>query len=135
MYSFLRVPELLVRPPPCAPLVRHSDYDLRCFVIDMAPVWWYTLHTHTSQGDIMEKKRYQLTLDRESVEQLQYYMHELGMPSGSFSALINAALPTMVNIYASLYQKRQVGGGLNSEEFMSTIFHAMADTLDKPEAD
>ena len=83
----------------------------------------------------MEKKRYQLTLDRESVEQLQHYMRELGMPAGSFSAMINAALPTMVNIYASLYQKRQVGGGLNSEEFMSTIFHAMADTLDKPDAD
>ena len=83
----------------------------------------------------MEKKRYQLTLDRESVEQLQHYMRELGMPAGSFSAMINAALPTMVNIYASLYHKRQVGGGLNSQEFMSTIFQSMADTLDKPDAD
>lgn len=82
----------------------------------------------------MEKKRYQLTLDRESVEQLQYYMHELGMPAGSFSAMINAALPTMVNIYATMYQKRQVGGGLNSQEFMSTLFHAMAEQLEEQDS-
>jgi hypothetical protein len=79
----------------------------------------------------MEKKRYQLSLDRESVEQLQYYMRELGMPAGSFSAMINAALPTMVNVYASLYQKRQLGGGLNSQEFMSTLFHAMGEQLER----
>lgn len=82
----------------------------------------------------MEKKRYALTLDKESVEQLQYYMRELGMPSGSFSAMINAALPTMVNIYATMYQKRQVGGGLNSQEFMSTLFHAMAEQLEEQDS-
>jgi carbamate kinase len=58
----------------------------------------------------MGKKRYQLSLDKASVEQLQYYMKELGMPAGSLSAMINAALPTMVNIYAQMYQKRQIGG-------------------------
>ena len=83
----------------------------------------------------MEKKRYQLSLDRESVEQLQYYMKELGMPAGSLSAMINAALPTMVNIYAQMYQKRHIGGGLDAQEFMSTLFHAMADELQEPDTD
>lgn len=82
----------------------------------------------------MEKKRYALTLDKKSVEQLHYYMRELGMPSGSFSAMINAALPTMVNIYSTMYQKRQEGGGLNSQEFMSTLFHAMAEQLEEQDS-
>ena len=77
------------------------------------------------------KKRYMVSLDESKAEELKGLLREIGLPRGSFSAMINDALPGMTRLYRSILEKQQNGEQMSLGDVVAEAFRIGADNKEE----
>lgn len=78
-----------------------------------------------------QTKRYQLSLDEERAEELKRIIKELGLPPGTFSAIISESLPGMIKMFKAVLDKRQSGEQMTMEDVMGTTLMVLGEEMRK----
>jgi uncharacterized protein YbaP (TraB family) len=84
---------------------------------------------------MMEKHRYQITLDKKNAEEIKRILKSLGLPQSSFSAMMNDSLPSIIKMLKILEDRTKSEREYGFQELLSDSLTIFADAVGEKKKD